>query len=554
MPDFQPGDVAYVAVDQCKAKVLEKEPAAKRRPKGRTWKRAALLWGDEVMVRSLHGSKLRVSAKGHLLEVKRSELTDRGILSLWQIDCGQGDAALIRFPDGSFAAVDVGPPRSGLINSNSARTAVDFFKWIAFQDHNWRFEGEAAGEPFHFEWIAFSHPDEDHIGAGKELVSKLGSYWSIGTVYHCGLGRYSGREPKPWRPPSGNGARRRGFSQLGLVDGASEDRLFLTSLIDGWGDVETYSKTAASRPWKLAGNYASILKTLHQHRGGAVQDLRRLSHHSDGSALGRGGVRVEVLGPIEETLPGTTTRALRYLDNNDTSGFYNLAGPSLSRNGHSLVLRLDYGDVRILLTGDLNFKAQALLQAQWPASELACHVAKACHHGSQDVSWKFLEAMSPLATMFSSGDQETHVHPRALILGLTGRLAPRMRKRQGNSFVKNEFDGFEEPELFAPLLYSTELSRSARLRADLKTYSKSKDADDQDVYTEVQGVHFKGARANDTYLRSRDVWIVDQMTYGLINVRTDGERILLAVLEEGDPTEPEYHLETLVPAELVKLA
>jgi len=54
-------------------------------------------------------------------------------------------------------------------------------------------------------------------------------------------------------------------------------------------------------------------------------------------------------------------------------------------------------------------------------------------------------------------------------------------------------------------------------------------------------------------LKCSRVWIVDQMTYGLINVRTDGERILLAVMEEGDPSKPEYHIETIVPSELVPL-
>ena len=61
MPDFQPGDVAFVGVDQCKAKVLAKETAAKGRPKGRQWRKAALLWGDEVLVRSVDGAKVRVS-------------------------------------------------------------------------------------------------------------------------------------------------------------------------------------------------------------------------------------------------------------------------------------------------------------------------------------------------------------------------------------------------------------------------------------------------------------------------------------------------------------
>ena len=79
-------------------------------------------------------------------------------------------------------------------------------------------------------------------------------------------------------------------------------------------------------------------------------------------------------------------------------------------------------EVRILMTGDLNFRSQALLLKRWPAHEFACHVGKACHHGADDISWKFLKAMSPIATLFSSGDQETHVHPRALVMGMCARV------------------------------------------------------------------------------------------------------------------------------------
>ncbi|MGK9337334.1 hypothetical protein [Sinorhizobium meliloti] len=66
-------------------------------------------------------------------------------------------------------------------------------------------------------------------------------------------------------------------------------------------------------------------------------------------------VSVKVLGPIEDTILGTSAVGLRYIDENATTGFYNLGSPSLTRNGHSVVLRFDFNDVRILMTGDLNF-------------------------------------------------------------------------------------------------------------------------------------------------------------------------------------------------------
>ena len=372
--------------------------------------------GDVVFVRKITGSKAQVSAKGHILEVPTARLTDKPILNIWQIDVGQGDASLIRFPDGKWAAIDLGPGRGGLINTNSGRTAVDFMAWMAFEDHVWMFQGAGhASKTFHLDWIVFTHPDEDHIGAGKQFADMLGRYWSVGTVDHNGMGRFDGTA-RQWTSSAA------GVSQLGEVVGNTVGELYLSSLIDGFADVDTYEKPAPGRSWTLSGNWADILKKLRDNRGGTVAGLNRLSDKSSGAALAAAPVSVKVLGPIENSIPGTGAPGLRYLDENATGGFYNLKSPSLTRNGQSVVLRLDFDEVRILMTGDLNFRSQALLLKRWPAHEFACHVGKACHHGADDISWKFLKAMSPIATLFSSGDQETHVHPRALVMGMCARV------------------------------------------------------------------------------------------------------------------------------------
>ena len=284
-----------------------------------------------------------------------------------------------------------------------------------------------------------------------------------------------------------------------------------------------------------------------------------MSHKSDGSPLGDDDVNVKVLGPIEEKDTRTGKPALRYFDENKTSGFYNLGSPSLTRNGHSIVLRFDYDDVRIMMTGDLNFRSQALLQKKWDDDEFKCHVAKACHHGSDDISWKFLRAMSPLATMFSSGDQETHVHPRALILGLSGGLSTPMvwnkpKSGGGSEIVKQSYDGFEEETLFTPLLYSTELSRSASLRTDMKAYSKQKNPDGTDRFDEVEKPHVKGRGKKDKQIPLGRVHVADRITYGLINVRTDGKKIMMAVMEEGSRDRPKFHVETIIPSQLQELS
>ncbi|MEQ1515904.1 MAG: hypothetical protein ABL931_05380 [Usitatibacteraceae bacterium] len=552
---LQAGAIAYI--DDCDGKyqfmadVVGKEPPVKRRKARKPWKKAALLWGDVVFVREINGSKARVSAKGHILEIPKKRLTDSPILNIWQIDVGQGDASLIRFPDGRWAAIDLGPGRSGMINTNSGRTAVDFMAWMAFDDHVWMFQGpENKDRTFHFDWIAFTHPDEDHIGAGKQFVDKLGSYWSVGTVYHNGMGRFDG-DARVWTPAAP------GMSQLGVVEGDSDDELYLSSLIDGFADVVKYDTPGPGRTWKLSGNWANILRALNKARGAMVDRIARLSDLSDGTALAAAPVSIKILGPVENQIPGSAAPGLRYLDENRTNGFYNLSSPSLTRNGQSLVFRIDFGDVRILMTGDLNFRSQALLLQRWPASEFTCHVGKACHHGSDDISWRFMQAMSPIATLFSSGDQESHVHPRALVLGMTGAFAPRLKWNKpqpggGVQAVTQSYAGYTEEELFAPLLYSTELSRSVAMGSGYKAFvRRAGPAPSRHDHTEVENC-WLATEAGGPYLNLANTRIVEKITYGLINIRTDGKTVAIAVLEESKENPP-FHVETFKPSELAPI-
>ncbi|MGK9337333.1 hypothetical protein [Sinorhizobium meliloti] len=193
---------------------------------------------------------------------------------------------------------------------------------------------------------------------------------------------------------------------------------------------------------------------------------------------------------------------------------------------------------------------------RWAAIEFACHVGKACHHGSDDISWKFLKAMSPIATLYSSGDQETHVHPRALVLGLTGAFAPRLKwnRPQPDGTLKTvtqSFAGHSEEELFAPLLYSTELSRSIAMRSGYKAFARTVGATGVPVYNVVDNCWLATGETGP-FVRLADTRVVENLTYGLINVRTDGTTVAIAVLKES-ANNPAFHIETFKPSELEEI-
>lgn len=486
--------------------------------------RVPLLWGDEVYVISVNGNLATVSAKGHHLEVLKEHLRETPLLSVYQIDCGQGDSALVHLPDGRWMMVDGGPAPDW---SNSGKIAADFLRWKMFVDQSWKNEFNFQLQPFRLEALICTHPDYDHYGGFLSLTPHIkNKTLEVGTVYHNGMGRFEGAATTAYE----NG---QGFGQLGPVNGGPLPDAFLTTLIDGFDDVRKYRKVSGARKWKLtssSGSYGEWLSTLADLEGQGVGALQRL-HYAIGDLPGTAGLNyaVKILGPVLEKW--NNKPALRYLD---TAGEKSMAGPSLTRNGQSVVLRIDYEKVRILLTGDLNFRSHALLLKYIAPSEFSCHVAKACHHGAEDISSTFLQAMSPWATMFSSGDNETYAHPRARALGLAGRFG---NVRTGS---KTSYLGLEEEKHIAPLIYSTELSRSAQLFPLHAIFDK----DGKRVLNcEIQA---RGRTKPDGGPRGKmDKWLLaNQMVYGLINVRTDGQRIVMGVMKEGESS---FQVEELSP-------
>jgi len=127
--------------------------------------------------------------------------------------------------------------------------------------------------------------------------------------------------------------------------------------------------------------------------------------------------------------------------------------------------------------------------------------------------------MSPVAIVFSSGDQESHVHPRALVLGISAAFAPKFKWNRPQpdgtvETVRRSFAGHEEGSLFSPLFYSTELSRSVAKGSGYKAYAKSKDAEGNTIHTKVANSWL--AKDDDgPFDRLSNARIVEKLTCGL---------------------------------------
>lgn len=429
-----------------------------------------LIWGDFVQrLTEDDGDWTKVRSRGHTGWLKKSEIQEDRLLEINFVDIGQGDGAFIVTPAGAFMLIDAGESDS-------------MFRFLS-----WRFN--LRGEPgrrIDIPTAVITHSDQDHYKGYSQLFAS--PQLTFTTIFHNGI------------------VERAGADLLGpRVEHHGDE--FLTDLIS---DLPTLSARLADPAFVGGKQYPKLLK-----RGlatGRITDVRAVSA-SDGFLPGfapPGDFTIETLGPARETINGQET--LRWFTD---------AGKT--KNGHSVTLRMRYRNVRIFLGGDLNIpsaqhllryhtglsptpttaaQADALVAAARPTLE--ADVAKACHHGSADFTEFFLRALNPLATVISSGDDEPFAHPRPDALGAYGKFGRGPR----------------------PLIFSTELGRSPnenikdphKLRADIADLFAQREAASPENRPAIQ------ARIDATLARlERSIAV-----YGLVNLRSDGHKVLLA--------------------------
>jgi beta-lactamase superfamily II metal-dependent hydrolase len=454
-----------------------------------------LLWGDRVRVLEKNGSWAKVKARGTQGWVKTKDLGGKSLLEVYFIDVGQGDGILIRTPDGRHVLIDGGNLRS---KQDTGKNAADFV--------DWKFEKDYEAKRIEIDAVIASHCDLDHYGGLWDLLNpatKSGQELRLQDVrveafYHAGISWWKKGKDR-W---------------LGQVKDAPQGQ-FYTDILEDRDALDKALSTSGSK--LLAGEWAKFLKCVRDARNKADDPcpIKRL-RHQDGYVPGfepaAGGASLKVLAPVE-------------FDVNGAAGVhcYDKSNTSINTNGNSVLLRLDYGKRRILLTGDLNEQSQAALLEDYAGreDEFKCDVAKACHHGSDKVSMKFLQAMNPAITVFSSGDNEGYDHPRP---GIVAASAVTGRQR------------IKDDKIITPLIYSTEMARSYKLKTPSRLIVPGKKGEEKVSGAKLKNYKLeikKSSKAVKT-LALNDALVVAGLVYGLVNVRTDGEKILCATLSEKD--------------------
>lgn len=86
-------------------------------------------------------------------------------------------------------------------------------------------------------------------------------------------------------------------------------------------------------------------------------------------------------------------------------------------NENSIVLKLHYGEINAILTGDVSAAQEADILAAYGAAQLACDLYKVGHHGSgTSSSSAFLQAMQPTYAVISCGGANSYGHPFGEVL------------------------------------------------------------------------------------------------------------------------------------------
>ena len=185
------------------------------------------------------------------------------------------------------------------------------------------------------------------------------------------------------------------------------------------------------------GGFAHILQEFDVKRvlGVPHQDLSKSTHRALHEIVDARGIPHELgyAGAIDLT----STARLELLHPFDAAST-NLHDKDF--NNDSLVLKLTYGDVRILFTGDIGRKVELRLVES--GKNLRAEIVKVPHHGSKtSSSAEFLDAVRPQYAVFSLGQRNRYRFPSAAVVERYRERGCRMLRTDRLGAIRLRTDG-----------------------------------------------------------------------------------------------------------------
>ncbi len=446
-------------------------------------------------------------SKRQLLKIKRKHTASARPMEIIFVDVGIGDGAVLITPErdmGDNPIANSGEERIIVIDAGKSGHMREFL--------DGRFKAYRNGFNFHAAMI--THPDADHYYGFNRILST--EKITFDRLYHNGIVELNSEK---------------NFNRVGGTRIGRDGEPYLAKIVP---DDETmrdlFHSSNDRKNW-----YASVVgKGITKENVGEFQmlgvnigDTEDERYWVPGFAPSDArAYTIEVLGPWVEYPFDNEDPTLRVFDNS----------LGKTKNGHSILLRLEYGNFTVLFGGDLNRAAEMfLLQkfsglSDWPSSKeqrekmvadasqrLSSHIMKSCHHGSSDVTDEFIKAVEPAAFVISSGDQDAnYVHPRPDLLGRLGRL------------------GWGD----APVLLSTELQRSTRdidhsklvkkLSAQIEKLVGCEASDHSEFNFEID----RGKKLKALLAKFSELALPSVAVDGAIYVKTDGDLLITAFKKE----------------------
>lgn len=396
-------------------KYLDDDIVDLRLDNGNTWQ---YYWGDKLVVIATEPKRLRVAfhgLKGKIDEgfiSSKTRLRDTPILKMSMVDVQQGDGLILETPQGKILTIDGG--------DNAL-----FARHFAF-----RFRGSTAADPVIVDAMIVTHGDADHFSGLSEL-RKSETDTRAGKAVFVAPKRYyhNGMVKRPIK----DGARKRGETEMLGSTTIEDGKVFVTGLVDDIADVPAGERNKNFAEW--TDTLAAWEPRVQAATGKAIERRRIDQHATDAfDFLADEAITVDVLGPI--THPTAAGPGLEYLgtpphDADLMNGLKPTArrgAPSASHtiNGHSIGFRLRYGNVRFMMTGDMNQQAMERMRQALPDAALRAEILKTPHHGSADFDLEFLREVGPVVSLISAGDESVlkeYIHPRATLVTALGKAS-----------------------------------------------------------------------------------------------------------------------------------